>query len=72
VLYRYDSPINRALQLPNTIEIYRYITSGNNCGTLINDYTLMPTMTSGVAEYADKRGRVRKISMSYLSIMSGG
>lgn len=72
VLYRYDDQINQALQLPNTIEIYRYVTSGNNCGAPINTYTLTSTMASGVANYVDRRGRVRKISTTYLSIMSGG
>lgn len=69
VIYLYDDNMHRALQLPNMIEIYRYASTADNCGPLINAYRLQTPSAQGKAEYTDQQGHSIMISMSYLSVM---
>ncbi len=72
VMYLYDDNMHKALQLPNSIEVYRYISTGDHRGMLINIYKLGPFTTQGQAEYTDREGREITVSMTYLSIMPSG
>lgn len=70
VIYRYNDNLDRAIQLPNVIDIYRYTDIADNRGLLINTYKRGSISPPGKANYIDSQGREKTIDVSYFSIIS--